>query len=64
MFFKRKSKRDPDTDPIIITHAQDDSLDEDEMIIYSTVETHNHFSAKTHWPFNSPPLKSSKKETK
>lgn len=29
---------DPDTDPIAITHEQDDSLEEDEMIIHTMIE--------------------------
>lgn len=30
--------KDPDTDPIAITHEQDPSLDEDEMIIHTTID--------------------------
>ena len=29
---------DPDTDPIYVTHAEDESLDEDEMIIHTTID--------------------------
>lgn len=28
----------PDTDPIYVTHTEDPSLDEDEMIIHTTVD--------------------------
>lgn len=30
---------DPDNDPIAITHEQDPSLDEDEMIIHTMIES-------------------------
>lgn len=37
--FKRKKRvSDPDTDPIPITHAQDPSLAEDEMILHTTID--------------------------
>lgn len=31
-------EKDPDNDPIAITHEQDPSLDEDEMIIHTMIE--------------------------
>ena len=34
----RRVRSNPDTDPIAITHAQDPSLDEDEMILHTTIE--------------------------
>lgn len=37
-FKRRKPKFDPDTDPIYVTHSQDPSLDEDEMVIHTTVD--------------------------
>ena len=30
--------KDPDTDPIYVTHSEDPSLDEDEMIIHTMVD--------------------------
>lgn len=38
--FKRRisTVSNPDTDPIVITHAQDPSLGEDEMIIHTFVD--------------------------
>jgi hypothetical protein len=38
-FKRRKVNANPDTDPIAITHEQDPSLAEDEMILYTTIET-------------------------
>jgi hypothetical protein len=29
---------DPDTDPIYVTHAQDPSLDDDELIMHTTID--------------------------
>lgn len=37
-FKKRKIEPNPDTDPIIISHEQDPSLEEDEMIIHTTID--------------------------
>lgn len=36
--FRRKAQPNPDTDPIAITHTQDPSLDEDEMILHTTID--------------------------
>lgn len=39
MFFRKKQvKNNPDTDPIAVTHEQDPSLDEDEMILHTTID--------------------------
>lgn len=38
LFKRRKPKPNPDTDPIPITHGQDPSLDEDEMILHTTID--------------------------
>ena len=35
---RRKPVSNPDTDPIAITHEQDPSLDEDEMILHTFIE--------------------------
>ena len=37
-FKKRKHVPNPDTDPIYVTHKQDPSLDEGEMILHTTIE--------------------------
>lgn len=37
-FKKRKVVSDPDHDPIAITHEQDPSLGEDEMILHTTID--------------------------
>ena len=43
-FFRRNKPKpivyghNPDHDPIYITHAEDDSLAEDEMIIHTTID--------------------------
>lgn len=37
-FRRRKVVPHPDTDPIAITNQQDPSLDEDEMILYTTID--------------------------
>lgn len=37
-FWRHKLVPDPDHDPIAITHDQDPSLDEDEMILHTTID--------------------------
>lgn len=37
-FKRRKVVADPDNDPIAITHEQDPSLDDDEMILHTTID--------------------------
>ena len=37
-FKKRTPVANPDTDPIYVTHSQDPSLDEDEMVIHTFIE--------------------------
>lgn len=37
-FKKRTSASNPDTDPIYVTHAEDPSLAEDEMIMHTFIE--------------------------
>lgn len=37
-FRKSKTVSNTDTDPIYITHAEDSSLDDDEMIIHTTID--------------------------
>jgi hypothetical protein len=37
-FKRRRPASNPDTDPIAITHEQDPSLDEDEMILYTQID--------------------------
>jgi hypothetical protein len=53
-FKRRRPVRNPDTDPIVITHKQDPSLAEDEMIIHTTIDPDSvgkvKNSEKTHWP--------------
>lgn len=37
-FKRRKVAVDPDTDPIYVTHEQDESLGDDEMILHTTID--------------------------
>jgi hypothetical protein len=37
-FKRRKVVADPDNDPIAITHEQDPSLEDDEMILYTQID--------------------------
>lgn len=37
-FRKRTRVADPDTDPIAVTHEMDPSLDDDEMILHTTID--------------------------
>lgn len=37
-FRRKKFVANPDTDPIAITHEQDPSLEEDEMILHTTID--------------------------